>query len=83
MSIARLKNSAFARKALSRKLLRSLGRWKLIAHTFYSDESGQDLIEYALVAGLVGLGCIAAMQGLTNSIAAVMSKLGRTLMNAT
>ena len=28
---------------------------------FIHDESGQDLIEYALVAGLIGLGAVAAM----------------------
>ena len=35
---------------------------------FLSDRRGQDLIEYALVAALVGLGSVAAMTGLANSI---------------
>ena len=35
---------------------------------FIADESGQDLIEYALVAALVGLGALTAMRGLSNSI---------------
>ena len=33
-----------------------------------TEESGQDLIEYALVAALVGLGSISAISGLTNAI---------------
>ncbi len=32
------------------------------------EESGQDLIEYALVAALVGLGAVAAMGNLANAI---------------
>ena len=41
---------------------------KKIFKNLISDESGQDLIEYALVAALVGLGSVAAMSGLANSI---------------
>jgi pilus assembly protein Flp/PilA len=32
------------------------------------DESGQDIIEYALMAALVGLGSVSAMSGLARSI---------------
>ncbi len=32
------------------------------------EDSGQDLIEYALVAALIGLGSVAAISGLTNSL---------------
>ncbi|HEV2619771.1 MAG TPA: Flp family type IVb pilin [Acidobacteriaceae bacterium] len=32
------------------------------------DESGQDLIEYALIAGLIAVGAIAAMTLLSNNI---------------
>ena len=40
-----------------------------ILHTLrslHNDESGQDLIEYALVAALIALGAITAMQGLVH-----------------
>jgi pilus assembly protein Flp/PilA len=47
-----------------------------------SDESGQDLIEYALVAALVGLGSVASMQGLANSIATAFTGVGTALSNA-
>ncbi|HKO18505.1 MAG TPA: Flp family type IVb pilin [Acidobacteriaceae bacterium] len=49
---------------------------------FLKDESGQDLIEYALVAALVGLGAVAAMQGLSNSIANTFNGVGNQLTNA-
>ncbi len=46
------------------------------------DESGQDLIEYALVAALVGLGAVASMRSLTTSIATLVSNIGTTLSGA-
>jgi len=49
---------------------------------FLKDESGQDLIEYALVAALVGLGSVAAMSGLSNSIANTFNGVGNQLTNA-
>lgn len=47
------------------------------------DESGQDLIEYALVAGLIGLGAIAALSGLGAKIRTLFGTVGGTLTNAT
>jgi pilus assembly protein Flp/PilA len=32
------------------------------------DESGQDLIEYALIAGLIGLGTLVGVHGAANTI---------------
>jgi pilus assembly protein Flp/PilA len=40
------------------------------------------LIEYALVAALVGLGSIAAISGLTNSIGSSFNSVGSGLTNA-
>jgi pilus assembly protein Flp/PilA len=40
------------------------------------------LIEYALVAALVGLGSVVAMQGLANSIATTFTGVGNALTNA-
>ena len=42
---------------------------KQLMKKFVLDESGQDLIEYALVAALVGLGSVASMNSLAGSIA--------------
>jgi pilus assembly protein Flp/PilA len=47
-----------------------------------TEESGQDLIEYALVAALVGLGSVAAMNSLANSIATTFNGVGNALTNA-
>ncbi len=46
---------------------------QLIARLMVED-SGQDLIEYALVAALVGLGAVAAMGTLKNAVATIFSK---------
>ena len=47
-----------------------------------TEDSGQDLIEYALVAALVGLGAITAMKGLSNSIQTNFNAVGNSLTNA-
>jgi pilus assembly protein Flp/PilA len=46
------------------------------------DESGQDLIEYALVAALIALGAITAMKGLANGISAAFSTISSDLSSA-
>ncbi len=56
---------------------------KHIVSAFLKEESGQDLIEYALVAALVGLGTLAAMKGLSNSIGNSFNSVGNALTNAT
>ena len=55
---------------------------KQIFKQLMQDESGQDLIEYALVAALVGLGAVAAMNSLSNSIANTFNGVGNSLTNA-
>ena len=56
---------------------------KNIVVALLKDESGQDLIEYALVAGLIGLGCVIAMTSLSTVIGTAFSKVGSTLTAAT
>jgi len=46
------------------------------------EESGQDLIEYALVAALVGLGAVAAMGSLKNSLSNAFNSVGNALTTA-
>jgi len=46
------------------------------------DESGQDLIEYALVAALVALGAITAMKGLANGLSTAFSTVSSDLSSA-
>ena len=47
-----------------------------------SDESGQDLIEYALVAALIALGATAAMNSLATNISTAFSTVGSKLTTA-
>jgi pilus assembly protein Flp/PilA len=46
------------------------------------EDSGQDLIEYSLLAALVGLGAVASMKGLSNAVANTFSGVGNQLTNA-
>ena len=46
------------------------------------DESGQDLIEYALVAALIALGAIAAMNGVATGISNAFSAVANDLTSA-
>jgi pilus assembly protein Flp/PilA len=55
---------------------------KQLMQKFVSDESGQDLIEYALVAALVGLGSVASMNSLAGSIANTFNGIGNALTSA-
>jgi pilus assembly protein Flp/PilA len=50
--------------------------------SFLRDESGQDLIEYALVAAIIALGATAAMTSLAGSINTAFSKIGSSLTSA-
>ena len=47
-----------------------------------TEESGQDLIEYALVAALVGLGSVTAMSTLAGSISNTFNGVGNAVTNA-
>ena len=46
------------------------------------EESGQDLIEYALVAALVGLGAVTSMRTLSTSISTAFGSIGTSLTSA-
>ena len=43
------------------------------------DEAGQDLIEYALVAALIGLGAVASMKTLSTKIGTAFTTIGTSL----
>ena len=55
---------------------------KQVLVNLVQEESGQDLIEYALVAALIALGSVAAMNSLSASISTAMATVGTTLTNA-
>lgn len=48
----------------------------------HKDESGQDLIEYALVAALIAFAAVTAMQTLAKTINNAFSTIGAKLSNA-
>ena len=52
---------------------------KTLLRALLSEESGQDLIEYALIAALIALGAIAAMGGLSNMISNEFNSIGSSL----
>ena len=51
----------------------------LIWRELIRDESGQDLIEYALVAALIGLGAVVSMKGLATKISSAFTAIGTNL----
>ncbi len=53
--------------------------WKL---KFWSDERGQDLIEYALMAGFVAVAAGAIMPGVSRSISTIFSKIASVMIAA-
>lgn len=55
---------------------------KPILRSFLSDESGQDLIEYALVAALIGLTCVAALQTIATSITSAYGSISTSVTGA-
>lgn len=56
---------------------------KNLLNNLVQDESGQDLIEYALVAALVGLGAIASMKTVSKAIDTAFTNIGTTLTTNT
>jgi pilus assembly protein Flp/PilA len=49
---------------------------------FVREEEGQDLIEYSLLAALIAVACIAAMQALAVDINAIFARIGTALDGA-
>ncbi len=55
---------------------------KLAIRNFWNDTQGQDLVEYALAAGMVAVAAVAAMPVLTNTITNVFSKISSAINTA-
>lgn len=56
-----------------------MNRAKGLLQGLMKDESGQDLIEYALIAALIALGAIVAMGSLGNTISNQFNNIGSSL----
>ena len=50
--------------------------------TFAEEDAGQDLIEYALVAALVGVAAVSALKVLSNTIGGTFNGVDNSLTNA-
>lgn len=63
------------------RLARSCGRINSIQalQRFFIDESGQDLVEYALVATLISLGATASMSSVATALSTAFTNLGTKL----
>lgn len=48
----------------------------------WKDTSGQDLVEYALAAGLVAVAAVACMPGLSGIVSNVFTKIGSIINNS-
>ncbi len=49
---------------------------KLSISNFWNDTQGQDLVEYALAAGMVAVAAVAAMPTLSTTVSNVFTKIG-------
>jgi pilus assembly protein Flp/PilA len=56
--------------------------FKVLLNNLMTDESGQDLIEYALVAALIGLGAVASLRSVSTIIGTVFTGIGTNLTSA-
>jgi Flp pilus assembly pilin Flp len=54
----------------------------LLKLMIWKDEKGQDLIEYALMAGFVAVAAGAIMPGVAQSISTIFSKVASVMSNA-
>jgi pilus assembly protein Flp/PilA len=52
-------------------------------HDFLKDENGQDMVEYAIVMGLIALGATVAMKGLATTIGTGFTSIGTKLTTYT
>jgi pilus assembly protein Flp/PilA len=50
--------------------------WKL---QIWKDTKGQDLVEYALAAGMVAVAAVAAMPALSGTVSNVFTKIGNII----
>jgi pilus assembly protein Flp/PilA len=62
-----------------RNLVRGLRDRLWAVEGFLMSEDGQDMVEYALVMGLIAMGAVAATKGLATSIGAGMTSIGTHL----
>ena len=50
--------------------------------TLWQDTQGQDLVEYALAAGMVAVAAVAAMPTLSSAVSTVFTKISTVIENS-
>jgi pilus assembly protein Flp/PilA len=55
---------------------------KKLIQNFWKDTQGQDLVEYALAAGMVAVAAVAAMPALSGVVSNVFVKIGSIVSSA-
>ena len=55
---------------------------QLLLKRFWREEQGQDLVEYALAAGMVAVAAVAAMPALSTTVSNVFVKIGSIISSA-
>lgn len=58
-------------------------KFQTLLNSLVEDESGQDLIEYALVLSLIGLAATVSMKSLANTIGTAFNAVGTKLTTYT
>lgn len=53
-----------------------------LTKTFFAEEEGVTMVEYGLIAALIAVVCVAAVQVVGTQLNAVFTKIGNCLKNA-
>ena len=61
---------------------RTTQRWKRALLSFHRDDSAQDLVEYALIACLIGVAAVASTHGVAASVSSTINIVGSELTSA-
>ena len=48
-------------------------------HQFSEDESGQDLVEYALLGALMALGAVSSLKSVASGVTGIFTSIGSTI----
>lgn len=51
----------------------------LILNSFWHEEDGQDMVEYSLLLGFIGLGVVALLSGISTQLTGIWSTVNSTL----
>jgi pilus assembly protein Flp/PilA len=55
---------------------------QFVSRLFWNNEKGQDLVEYALLAGLVAVAAVLFLPGMSSGMGTIYSKLASKLVEA-